>query len=76
MFKLFLLILHSLIEFRSYLPYYSLEEASSGSKHVVYLSLVVERRVVVDGSMNGVLLVGVVVWGLTMVVSTIVMIVV
>ena len=43
---------------------------------MVYLGLVVERRVVVDGSMNGVLLIGVVVWGLAMVVSTIVVIVV
>ena len=43
---------------------------------MVYLGLVVERRVVMDGSMNGVFLVGVVVWGLAMVVSTIVMIVV
>ena len=43
---------------------------------MVNLSLVVERCVVMDGSMDGVLLVGVVVWGLTMVVSTIVVIVV
>ena len=43
---------------------------------MVYLGLVVERRVVVDGSMNGVLLIGVVVWGLAMLVSTIVVIVV